>query len=87
MQFHIPCPWSFKTARGSQQKQIYYCRITAKCTKCYAKLIYTLANEPEKSDEIVFKYTIKNPVPAYVHEKRRQLRRRTRELVANFGRY
>lgn len=84
MQFRIPCPWTFKTARGSQQKQIYYCRITAKCTECWAKLICTLANEPEKNDEnVIFKCTIKNFVPGYIHEKRRQLRGHTRELVAN----
>jgi len=83
MQFRISCLWVFKTAKSSQQK-LYYCRITAKCSECCAKLICILADEPGQNyeDDIIFKCIIKNPVLDYVHVKRRQLRGHTRVLMA-----
>jgi len=78
IQFRIPCSWVFKTAKSSRQK-LYYCRITAKCSECCAKLICTLVDEPgQNEDDIVFECIIKNPVPDYVHIKRKQLRGHTR---------
>lgn len=83
MQRRISCPWTFKNAKTSRQKN-YYCRVRACCTECHAKLTCTLIYEPNKDDnDISFKCVMKNANPNYVHEKRRPLRGRRRSLIAN----